>query len=64
VKDAQRRLALDAAVELTHFAYRADDGAPDALLAARGLSRVHHRILHFVVRFAIRRSATSCARSA
>ena len=23
---------------------------PDALLAARGLSRVHHRILHFVVR--------------
>jgi len=50
MKDAQRRLALDAAVELTHFAYRAMTARPDALLAARGLSRVHHRILHFVVR--------------
>ena len=49
-KDAQRRLALDAAVELTHFAYRAMTSRPDALLAARGLSRVHHRVLHFVVR--------------
>jgi DNA-binding MarR family transcriptional regulator len=50
MKDEQRRLALDAAVELTHFAYRAMTARPDALLAARGLSRVHHRILHFVVR--------------
>jgi DNA-binding MarR family transcriptional regulator len=50
VSDAQRRAALDAAVELTHFAYRAMTARPDALLAARGLSRVHHRILHFVVR--------------
>ena len=50
MKDAQRRLALDAAVELTHFAYRAMTARPDALLAARGLSRVHHRVLHFVVR--------------
>jgi len=50
VKDAKRRAALDAAVELTHFAYRAMTARPDALLAARGLSRVHHRILHFVVR--------------
>ena len=52
MSDAQRRLALDAAVELTHFAYRAMTARPDALLAARGLSRVHHRILHFVVRLA------------
>jgi DNA-binding MarR family transcriptional regulator len=50
VNHARRRLALDAAVELTHFAYRAMTARPDALLAARGLSRVHHRILHFVVR--------------
>ena len=50
MQDVQRRLALDAAVELTHFAYRAMTARPDALLASRGLSRVHHRILHFVVR--------------
>ncbi len=48
--DDTRRRALDAAVELTHFAYRAMTARPDALLAARGLSRVHHRILHFVAR--------------
>ncbi|MFO1310552.1 MAG: MarR family transcriptional regulator [Burkholderiales bacterium] len=50
MKDDKRRRALDAAVELTHFAYRAMTARPDALLAARGLSRVHHRILHFVAR--------------
>ena len=50
MKDEERRLALDAAVELMHFAYRAMTARPDTLLAARGLSRVHHRILHFVVR--------------
>jgi DNA-binding MarR family transcriptional regulator len=48
--DPNRRLALDAAVELTHFAFRAMTARPDALLAKRGLSRVHHRVLHFVVR--------------
>lgn len=48
--DAKRRLELDAAVELTHFAFRAMTARPDALLAKRGLSRVHHRILHFVAR--------------
>ena len=52
MKDEQRRRALDGAVELTHFAYRAMTARPDALLAARGLSRVHHRILHFVARLA------------
>jgi DNA-binding MarR family transcriptional regulator len=50
--DPNRRHALDAAIELTHFAYRAMTAKPDALLATRGLSRVHHRILHFVVRMA------------
>lgn len=48
--DLIRRRELDAAVELVHFAYRSMTSRPDALLAARGLSRVHHRILHFVVR--------------
>src|SRR4029450_13157091 len=52
MQDVQRRLALDAAVELSHFAYRAMTARPDALLATRGLSRGHHRILHFVVRLA------------
>ena len=33
-----------------HFALRAVIAQPDALLAARGLSRVHHRILFFVAR--------------
>src|SRR4051794_8397771 len=50
MQDAQRRLTLDAAVELMHFAYRAMTARPDSLLASRGLSRMHHRILHFVVR--------------
>jgi len=50
MQDSQRRIALDGAVELMHFAYRAMTARPDALLASRGLSRVHHRILHFVVR--------------
>lgn len=48
--DPRRPRELDAAIELTHFAYRSMTAKPDALLAARGLSRVHHRILHFVVR--------------
>jgi DNA-binding MarR family transcriptional regulator len=48
--DLNRQLQLDAAVELMHFAYRAMTARPDSLLASRGLSRMHHRILHFVVR--------------
>jgi DNA-binding MarR family transcriptional regulator len=48
--DAHRRRSLDAAIELTFFAYRALTGRADALLASRGLSRMHHRILHFVAR--------------
>jgi DNA-binding MarR family transcriptional regulator len=41
---------LDAAIELMYFGYRAMVAKPDRLLAARGLSRVHHRILWFVAR--------------
>ena len=33
-----------------HFALRAVIAQPDQLLATRGLSRVHHRILFFVAR--------------
>lgn len=41
---------LNQALEALHFAYRAVIARPDALLAKRGLSRVHHRILYFVAR--------------
>lgn len=36
------------AIELLYFGYRAFTDEPDRILARRGLSRVHHRILHFV----------------
>lgn len=39
-----------ASVELFFFAYRAFTSRPDALLAERGLGRVHHRILYFIGR--------------
>jgi DNA-binding MarR family transcriptional regulator len=35
---------------LLHFAFRAVVSGPDAVLARRGLGRVHHRILFFVAR--------------
>ena len=41
---------LDEAWELMHFALRAVIAQPDQMLAKRGLSRVHHRILFFVAR--------------
>ena len=41
---------LDEAQELLFFAFRNLTAAPDRILAARGLSRVHHRILYFVRR--------------
>jgi len=37
-------------VELLFFAYRDFTANPDALLAARGLGRAHHRVLYFVGR--------------
>ncbi|GGY81794.1 transcriptional regulator [Cellvibrio zantedeschiae] len=41
---------LNRALELFHFAFRAFTAKPDQLLEARGLQRVHHRILYFVGR--------------
>lgn len=39
---------LDRALKALFFAFRAVTAGPDAALAERGLSRVHHRILFFV----------------
>jgi DNA-binding MarR family transcriptional regulator len=41
---------LDQAQELLFFAFRNLTAEPDRVLAERGLSRVHHRILYFVRR--------------
>lgn len=38
------------AFELFFHAYRAFTAKPDAILAERGLARLHHRILYFVAR--------------
>lgn len=42
--------ALFEAIELFHFAFRAFTALPDAILAERGLGRLHHRVLYFVAR--------------
>lgn len=38
------------AIEAFYYSYRAFTAKPDAMLARRGLSRVHHRILFFIAR--------------
>jgi DNA-binding MarR family transcriptional regulator len=48
--DNQREQELNEALEALHFAFRAVIAKPDALLAKRGLSRIHHRILYFIGR--------------
>jgi DNA-binding MarR family transcriptional regulator len=48
--DPDREQELNQALEALHFAFRAVVAKPDAILAERGLSRVHHRILYFVGR--------------
>lgn len=48
--DSSREAELNQALELMHFAYRAFTAGPDRMLEARGLQRVHHRILYFVGR--------------
>jgi DNA-binding MarR family transcriptional regulator len=48
--DPQREQELNKALEALHFAFRAVIAKPDTILADRGLSRVHHRILYFVGR--------------
>lgn len=47
---SQREQELNEALEALHFAFRAVVAKPDAILAERGLSRVHHRILYFIGR--------------
>jgi len=47
---SEREAELNQALELFHFAFRAFTAKPDQLLEARGLQRVHHRILYFVGR--------------
>lgn len=48
--DQNREDALNDALLLMHFGYRALIEGPDRLLAHHGLGRVHHRILFFVGR--------------
>lgn len=44
------RRGFDEAIELIYFAHRELVAEPDRLLARRGLSRVHHRIMYCVAR--------------
>lgn len=48
--DLNRQAELHEAIELFFHAYRAFTAPPDRILEARGLGRVHHRILYFVAR--------------
>ncbi len=48
--DSSREQQLNESLELFFFAYREFTAYPDTILAARGLQRVHHRILYFVGR--------------
>ncbi|PKQ19740.1 MAG: MarR family transcriptional regulator [Actinobacteria bacterium HGW-Actinobacteria-6] len=48
--DPSREQELNEALELFFFGYREFTAYPDAVLAERGLGRVHHRILYFVGR--------------
>ena len=64
MRDASRQAALDAAIELMYFAYRAMVAKPDRLLAGRGLGRAHHRILYFVARLATPPCTSCCGCSA
>src|SRR5271154_6487041 len=38
------------AIELLYFAYRGFTAEPDAILAAMGMGRAHHRVVYFVGR--------------
>ena len=48
--DLNREDALQEAIELLYFGYRAFTDRPDRILGQRGLNRVHHRVLYFVGR--------------
>ncbi len=48
--DIKRREELNEALELMHFGFRKLIEKPDQLLAARGMHRMHHRLLYFIAR--------------
>ncbi len=48
--DPEQAQAWYEAFELFFHAYKAFTARPDAILAERGLARLHHRILYFVAR--------------
>lgn len=50
IKGQTDETALNEALELLHFGFRAITAHPDERLAARGYSRVHHRLLYFIGR--------------
>ncbi len=50
LKKSNRKHALNQAMELLHFGYRAFVAEADQILEQQGLGRVHHRILYFVAR--------------
>lgn len=48
--NSRSEAALNQAMELLHFGYRAFTGEADRILERQQLGRVHHRILYFVAR--------------
>jgi DNA-binding MarR family transcriptional regulator len=48
--DVNDEARLREAIELLYFGYREFTAGPDRILAERGLSRTHHRILYFIGR--------------
>ena len=49
--DLKKPSSQQAAMEAFFFGYQAFTAKPDEMLARRGLSRVHHRILFFIARY-------------
>ena len=49
-QDGNDEARLREAIELLYFGYREFTAGPDRILAERGLSRTHHRILYFIGR--------------
>ena len=48
--DLSSKARLDRAIELMYFGFKRLVQEPDRVLARRGLSRVHHRLLYFIAR--------------
>ena len=49
--DLKNPATQQAAMEAFFFGYQAFTSKPDEILARRGLSRVHHRILFFIAKY-------------